>query len=473
MRSTRVNANLSEGLPIGIDQEQWDGISDHHLPRTTSHSKRTKGRRKKHMIKTSANQHALLGELVLKHDASIPTKYYSVSFVKETILPLIVSRKLQSIVYFPNPNRDGRSTFIQQELPAPTIHDPRPPDPVIVHPPSSSSAPALILDFNSFSEVIREIPDHEGERLIDLGASLELINYHLARCIPARMLHELSQITPIHGLQTDKELNTYFNQRIAFQPQARALYNSKKANKRKRTAEMLKDQMYKTAAVEMFHQGVLLARKETLELNPQDVAHSYMDRSNGWCSNCKKHHIESRGSASFSHPSECPKTAKPIIGIFIDGDSGGNSIFGGHENMVGKRISTEFAQLQHRKTLSMITDEANTSQKCLCCYSQIRKAVRNIYPIDGQIQSKASRGTFICSNPDCHANTMSRDLMSSELMGHKAITASLGYPLAPLAKKSLPKSYQNAENALALLLQISTSLQQDLVGTLERDFNLM
>jgi hypothetical protein len=49
--------------------------------------------------------------------------------------------------------------------------------------------------------------------------------------------------------------------------------------------------------------------------------------------------------------------------------------------------------------------------------------------------------------------------MSSELMGMKAITASIGYPLASLARKNDPKSYQNAEKALAVLLQVSTSLK--------------
>ncbi len=60
--------------------------------------------------------------------------------------------------------------------------------------------------------------------------------------------------------------------------------------------------------------------------------------------------------------------------------------------------------------------------------------------------------------------------MSSELMGMKAITASIGFPLASLARKNDPKSYQNAEKALAVLLQVSTSLKSDLTGALEGDF---
>ncbi len=60
--------------------------------------------------------------------------------------------------------------------------------------------------------------------------------------------------------------------------------------------------------------------------------------------------------------------------------------------------------------------------------------------------------------------------MSSELMGMKAITASIGFPLASLARKNDPKSYQNTEKALAVLLQVSTSLKQDLTGALRGDF---
>jgi hypothetical protein len=33
--------------------------------------------------------------------------------------------------------------------------------------------------------------------------------------------------------------------------------------------------------------------------------------------------------------------------------------------------------------------------------------------------------------------------MSSELMGMKAVIASIGFPLASLARKNEPKSYQN------------------------------
>ena len=98
-------------------------------------------------------------------------------------------------------------------------------------------------------------------------------------------------------------------------------------------------------------------------------------------------------------------------------------------------------------------------------------STRRIYDENGTfVESKPSRGTFICTNHHCHATTMSRDLMSSELMGTKAITATIGFPLPSLARKNDPKSYQNAEKALAVLLQVSTSLKQDLTGALEGDF---
>ncbi len=45
-----------------------------------------------------------------------------------------------------------------------------------------------------------------------------------------------------------------------------SFYNSQKANKRKRTAEMVKNAMYRAAAVEMFHRGAVLVRKERLLL---------------------------------------------------------------------------------------------------------------------------------------------------------------------------------------------------------------
>jgi hypothetical protein len=82
------------------------------------------------------------------------------------------------------------------------------------------------------------------------------------------MLHELGQIGNTHCLSTEEEWNAHYYQRLKFVPQAQALYNSKKASKRKRTAEMLKDAVYRTAAVEMFHRGADLVRKETLCLQP-------------------------------------------------------------------------------------------------------------------------------------------------------------------------------------------------------------
>ncbi len=81
------------------------------------------------------------------------------------------------------------------------------------------------------------------------------------------------------------------------------------------------------------------------------------------------YHLESFGADTFQHPAECPKLAQPKTGIFIDGDAGSNSLFGGHDNMVGKRISQEFLNLQHRHTLAMITDEAMTYQVSERLYS--------------------------------------------------------------------------------------------------------
>ncbi len=59
--------------------------------------------------------------------------------------------------------------------------------------------------------------------------------------------------------------------------------------------------------------------------------------------------------------SEYPVLAPNITGIYLQGDGGSNSLFGGHDTMnVGGRLAEEFAQLSHQKTLSMITDEGKT-----------------------------------------------------------------------------------------------------------------
>jgi hypothetical protein len=53
---------------------------------------------------------------------------------------------------------------------------------------------------------------------------------------------------------------------------------------------------------------------------------------------------------------------------------------------------------------------------------------------------KHTKQGYLClhqSSLSCFiASTMSRDLMSSELMGMKAITTSIGFPLASLARKN-------------------------------------
>jgi hypothetical protein len=73
----------------------------------------------------------------------------------------------------------------------------------------------------------------------------------------------------------------------------------------------------RTAAVEMFHRGAVLVRKETLAYSPNDHAHAVMDPCNGWCSHCKTYHLESFGADPFQHPAECPKLSQSITGIFM------------------------------------------------------------------------------------------------------------------------------------------------------------
>jgi hypothetical protein len=78
------------------------------------------------------------------------------------------------------------------------------------------------------------------------------------------MLHELGQIGNTHGLSFEEELNALTTLKDSnFFLKPKLFTTPKKANKRKRTAEMVKDAMYRTAAVEMFHRGADLVRKET------------------------------------------------------------------------------------------------------------------------------------------------------------------------------------------------------------------
>jgi hypothetical protein len=74
---------------------------------------------------------------------------------------------------------------------------------------------------------------HSQGRFIDLDCSLNLINYHLARCTPQRMLHELGQIGNTHSLSTIEELNAHYSKRLKFVPQAQALYNPQKSQQEK------------------------------------------------------------------------------------------------------------------------------------------------------------------------------------------------------------------------------------------------
>ncbi len=71
-------------------------------------------------------------------------------------------------------------------------------------------------------------------RFIDLGCSLNLINYHLSRCTSQRMLRELGQAGNTHGLSTEEELNAHYFKRLKLVPQAQALYNSPKRQTRER-----------------------------------------------------------------------------------------------------------------------------------------------------------------------------------------------------------------------------------------------
>jgi hypothetical protein len=107
-----------------------------------------------------------------------------------------------------------------KNLEIPSVKDPKPPDPI--------RNPSLdTLNSDQFSRVINAIPMHSQGRFIDLGCSLDMINYHLSRCTPMRMLHELGQVGNTHGLSSEEELNAYYSERLKFVPQAQALYNSK------------------------------------------------------------------------------------------------------------------------------------------------------------------------------------------------------------------------------------------------------
>ncbi len=127
---------------------------------------------------------------------------------------MIVARKLSNLVFFPNPAKTHG--FSVENLEMPSVKDPKPPDPI--------RNPCLdTLTFDQFSQKINAIPMHSQGRLIDLGCSLDMINYHLSRCTPMRMLHELGHIGNTHGLSTEEELNAHYYERLKFVPQCQAL----------------------------------------------------------------------------------------------------------------------------------------------------------------------------------------------------------------------------------------------------------
>jgi hypothetical protein len=69
------------------------------------------------------------------------------------------------------------------------------------------------------------------------------------------------------------------------------------------------------------------------------------------------------------------------------------------------------------------------------CLHQLKKVIRSIYDenrtfVESKPSRVFSRGNFICTNHHCHVSTMTRDLISSELMGMKAITSFIEFPLA-------------------------------------------
>jgi hypothetical protein len=88
-----------------------------------------------------------------------------------------------------------------------------------------------------------------------------------------------------------------------------------------------------------------------------------MDKSTGWCSHCKTHHVESCGADPFLHPAECPKLAQPITAgisllmemLVVTPSMVVMIIWQARESLKNSPQSSS-----PRHTLAMITDEAMT-----------------------------------------------------------------------------------------------------------------
>jgi hypothetical protein len=157
-----------------------------------------------------------------------------------------------------------------------------------------------IYDFDDLVAFIIDVDVVDDDQYISLGNSAPLINYHLTRSIPDRVLFEMMKNVPTgHGLNTEDEIHARFKMKQKFVPHLRRHYNSRNATKNLMTSRITKDRAYKTLARTIFHEGVLLVREES----PHAAATLVMDPITGWCRHCSKYHFESCGESSLRNPS--------------------------------------------------------------------------------------------------------------------------------------------------------------------------
>ncbi len=121
----------------------------------------------------------------------------------------------------------------------------------------------------------------------------------------------------------------------------------------------------------------------------------------------------------LGRPAECPKLAQPITGICLLMET-----LVAIPSLVAMILWLARGSFKNSSIFNIVIllpwlqmKQWHISKACIYCLHQTKKATRNIYDDNNVlVKSKPSRGTFICTNHHCHASTMSRDYMSSELM---------------------------------------------------------
>jgi hypothetical protein len=144
-------------------------------------------------------------------------------------------------------------------------------------------------------------------------------------------------------------------------------------------------------------------------------------KRDGWCTECKCHHVHNSFGEPLHHPKECPKIAKekkPTTLVVFHGKDGKctNSPFGGHIRYSGKKT----AKMMGRSMFDIQVPEFRTSQTCACCGEKVEPAKRAVV-VNGEIVMRKVHGALVCSNPDCqdfknHRSNKMRDGLSCKCL---------------------------------------------------------